>query len=904
MAAQRPNVIVYQEYETLTVSPDIPDLHVLIVGPCNQILDYLDDKDDCYADEYGELDANSPLVSPSAVILSDPPNVMPGGELIASSVDIYFDEARAVLLESTAGLGTPDKGQYSLGDNLFIAHTTAGGAHFGSEGVAPGDILIVNPAAGTADYIMTVNSVIYALNDFGGTLDFQTNGVQAGDIVILTNDNPPGGGPRNGTYEVVRVRDDETLEFTGLNWVGHAEDSFGGANTVTITITDPNGAVRSGYPATVELADYSDLRMTSDFSANSIANRDWRVERDASDLELDSGDFSVSGNEITINGGITVDLSSVLTGKKISYAKIYVQYMAKRSDLQIVNTFSNYSEMVSSLGKYDSRNPLFTGCVVAKANTTTAIKAYAVTDDTLTAYLDFIDRISTVRDVYAIVPLTYDTSILAALNSMAEQLADPNEVLTRGIKQKFRVILGAVDLITQKYMVNESNGGYTSQKSATAPSGVKTLTFSQVGGTNPNFSTAGIVPGDIVEVFDSGGATTTYYTVAHLNDLLVLETDEVLTTVTLNTATDHFKIWPAAEQGTWTPGQEKVDMEVGVGGVTSFTVTGSALDNLYLIFEAAGANFIVNGVIPGDIIEIPEDPTVDSWSTGVQSWVITDVISNERVAIVNNGTNTSTLANELPHLYKREDGAALTGGLIWFRVLRNLTKAQQVDEVVAVAESFASKRLILAFPDEVDVAGLVDGSKERTDSTIPELADAQPGYYLACAIGGLTAGQPPQQGFTNMGIAGISRIYNSSDYFSEEQLTDLSNGGIYTFIQDNPSALPYSIHEVTTDVSALEFSEYMVVKDFDFVAWTFLDTLLPFIGPYNVNRETIEFIRQALFTTGDTLKSRYVAKIGAPLDSYTLDGVETSSLSPDRIEAYIDVNLPMTLNTIGLHLVA
>ena len=127
---------------------------------------------------------------------------------------------------------------------------------------------------------------------------------------------------------------------------------------------------------------------------------------------------------------------------------------------------------------------------------------------------------------------------------------------------------------------------------------------------------------------------------------------------------------------------------------------------------------------------------------------------------------------------------------------------------------------------------------------------------------------------------------------------------MYVFVQDNPNALPYSIHEVTTDVSALEFSEYMIVKNFDYVAWTFLDTLLPFIGKWNVIPETIEFIRQALYTTGDTLKSRYVAKIGAPLTSYSLDSVAVSDISPDRVEAFVDVNLPMTLNTIGLHLVA
>jgi hypothetical protein len=236
--------------------------------------------------------------------------------------------------------------------------------------------------------------------------------------------------------------------------------------------------------------------------------------------------------------------------------------------------------------------------------------------------------------------------------------------------------------------------------------------------------------------------------------------------------------------------------------------------------------------------------------------------------------------------------------------MRNLIRAQQVDELVSVASSFSSKRTLLCYPNLVDVTNLVDGSLPRTTPTEPAAAASQPGYYLSCAVGGQTAGNPPQQGFTTLGIAGIDRVYNSVNYFTEELLTELSNGGVYVFVQDNPVALPYTIHEVTTDVTALEFSEYMVVKDFDFVAKTFLDTLIPFLGIWNVNPETIEFIKQALYTTGDVLKARVVAKIGSPLVNYTLQSVDVSSISPDRIEAQMDIDLPMVLNTIALHLVA
>jgi hypothetical protein len=350
---------------------------------------------------------------------------------------------------------------------------------------------------------------------------------------------------------------------------------------------------------------------------------------------------------------------------------------------------------------------------------------------------------------------------------------------------------------------------------------------------------------------------------------------------------------------------------VAAVGAGDLVVEAKNLDDYYLILQVPGASFITDGVLPGDLLQMPVDCESDpgDWDEiTLQEWEVNNILSQERIEVRNEGTNTSTVANELPHLFKRtlvsgqlED---VTNGDIFFRVMRDMDKTQQVDTMVAVATSFTSKRVVLAYPDEVDVSGLVDGSKPRYGSNTPAEADPQPGYYLACAIGGQTAGQPSQQGFTNLGISGISKLYNSSEYFNEQQITDLSNGGVYVFIQDTPAALPYSVHEVTTDTTALETGEYMVVKNFDFIAWTFLDTLFPFLGIWNVTPEAIEFIRQAIRTTIDNLKARFVSKIGPPLIDAVIDGVEESDLSTDRIEAYVSVDLPMVLNTIGLHLVA
>lgn len=918
MALIRPNVVVYQEYANLTVAPDIPDLNVCIVGPAMQLLDYLDDKDDCYAADYGTYQSDCPLVDPTAVVIAEPPNIAPGGILDPDSVALYFDEAQVVIVESPSPTGA-SSGVYTLGDNLFLAHTTAGGTHFGESGVVPGDTLIVEtPAgAGTPNYVMTVKELCYTLHDYTAALDFTlvTNPVQPDDIITITNDTVPlPAQSRNGTYTVKRVIDAHTLEVVSADWEGRVQTAV--PNAADISIVDSTGAPRLSGVA-VPLADYCNIRTTSDFLGTAIAAdaRPWRIERKVSDVLLDSSSYVIDDNQITVAAAITVDLSTLLTGKKVSYAKIYVEYGAFRTDLQVLTTLSNYTEIEEKLGKYDARNPLMVGATVAKANTTTPIKIYGVPDNTLPDYLEFLDRVSSERDVYAIVPLVTglgSTSIIAAINASCEALADPTYALDNGVKQKFRVVIGSLNLTTTKYLVNATGGCTVSQKSTTAPVANRTLTLIQTDALTPlNLfqvnppAVGGILPGDIFEVVDTSVIpnVTTRYTVTQVNSSMVpgtttefeVSSDAVAITFA---ATAYFRF---VRNGVEVAGSRRT---IGVGGVTKVGATASALDDLFLILTCPTASFLTSGCVPGDVLEIPNNPTVNNWSANPRQFVVDEVISNQKLRIKNNGTNTATVETELPHGGRRTDGTEITG-FEFCRVLRNLDKTQQVSELVAIAQSFSSKRCLLCYPDEVKVTSLVDGSLPRiTDPDSPEAADYQPGYYLACAVGGQTAGQPPHQGFTNVGIAGIDSILNSSEYFTEELLTDLSNGGVYVFVQDNPSALPYSIHEVTTDVSALEFGEYMVVKDFDFVAWTFLDTLLPFIGVWNVTAETIEFIRQALFTTGDNLKARKVAKIGSPLLDYTLDSVDQSTLSRDRIEAYMTVDLPMTLNVIALHLVA
>ena len=910
MALTRPNAVVFQETKEPSVTPTIPDLNVLVVGPCYQILDYLDDKADCYADTYGsDADSNNPVVTTTEVEILTPPNVEAGAILKDDSVKIFFDDYRVALKEiddevaQAAGLGT-----FWADDNLFRGDDNTSVAYnMNRLGIQAGDTLIVNQGdpASTSDIVKTVKGLVYVLRSTGSAPNHDTIGTDTGDIITITSD--AAATPRNGTYTVKRkyVENGASVALAiELEPLG-ASNLVGVAANAHIVVTSPDGTVKydstGGSP--VGLRDECALRTTSDFAVANSATADyrlWRIERELNSLELESSDYEVDPDTkvVTIDADLydSVMVNDVATSVRITFANIYMEYKALRQDLQNITDIENTSDLTTLLSKYDARNPLHVGASIAKQNTRTRVRVYGVESDDIAGYGDFMDRISSEKEVYAIVPLTYDTSIIGALNLMAESYSDPSYCLDNGVKQKFREIIGAVNLETQKEIIAAIGGGTSLQQVGSAPSGTSTFTVTADVGQHFDLSADGVLPGDTITVIHTTGTAT--YTVAHVNSATACEIDESVTVPLVLDASSKLNIYV----GSTTTKRMTVELS-NVGTGTTFSIANAALDDLYTILSVPTADF--SDVVPGDIIQIPTDPEVSTWTT-YNSWVVSLVESTTRLRVVNEGSNTSAVANELPHLVKRVTATdrVVTGGLVYMRVVRDMPKSEQVTSMLAIAQGYASKRCLLTYPAECDVTGLVDGSLPRRVSTVKTAAGRQPGYYLSCIVGGQTAGQPSQQGFTNLPGNGISRVYGSNDYFSEEQLTDLSNGGIYVFIQDTASSQPYTIHEVTTDVVSLETGEYMAVKNLDFISMTYLETLREFLGLWNINSDTIEYVQQACTSTTTNLKARYVAKIGAPLISAMITSIGQSELSEDRIEAYIEVRQPMTLNTIGLHLVA
>lgn len=684
-------------------------------------------------------------------------------------------------------------------------------------------------------------------------------------------------------FDEARVQIDNTGTLTttsGSNVLTGAGTAWNTGNTKVaagdrVTIKDAGANIITRTVLAVD-SDTS-IRLTADIPAagfTAAATQTYRITRELNDQKISASFFTVNGNIVKINGSVTLAVPNQGL-KSVVYAKVYMAYRSMRQDIVELDTVESVADIESKIGRLDARNPLATGVFVALQNTTSQVQFIAVLTDDLAGYTDVRDKISGRPDVYAIVPLTTDTSVLAMWNSDCVGLALPDE--DEGRPQRFRTVIGSGTLPVSKKIVQPSTTGEPMVKTGTAPAAIVKLTAPTL-----DFVAAGVIPGDhVIVTLDANGVSRNgTYKVASVTSATILEVDADTP-------------WPAAASANMTVAvKDATEVATRIPATAITSAVTAAGDDLYLILKDPSGTFVASGVAVGDLIQIPSNPNAAITGASVlTSFIVAAVISDQRLEIVNNGQDTSSVMNELPHGAKRIGGALVGGTSVSYQVVRTLSKSQQVTELVAVAQSFKSKRTVLVWPDKVDVAGVVGG-------------ESQPGYYASCAVGGMTAGLPSQQGFTNLGIAGISQIYHSNTYFTDGQLTDISNGGWFVFAQQTPSSLPYSVHQLTTDPSTLESGEYSVVKNFDFVSMFFVEILEDFLGQYNVTIETLTLLQAALNTGGDLLKLRTVAKIGAPLTSFNITELSPSPVSGDRVRAYIAIGLPKPLNVIELHLVA
>lgn len=304
---------------------------------------------------------------------------------------------------------------------------------------------------------------------------------------------------------------------------------------------------------------------------------------------------------------------------------------------------------------------------------------------------------------------------------------------------------------------------------------------------------------------------------------------------------------------------------LGQGSDLSPLTNGSVTQiNGYSVLTYAGGSFIGDGVVPGDKVTVTAATPVGA----VGTFVVKNVLNNQQLELADTVVNATSVG---------------------FYVHRTLTRTARAQQVAKMAKSANNKRYILSIPEVCGVS---------INGTVKYL----PGYYLCAGLAGMTAGFPPQQGFTNVGVAGISDLKQSNFYYTRSDLNLMAEAGVLIWAQATQGGQPYCRHELTTDISTLEYRELMKVKNWDYLSYYYYDKLTPFIGSWNLVPETLNIIRQTITASSEALKGKKSPKIGAPLVSYQIAKLEQNKVNKDNLDIVLYVGMGDPNNYTNLYL--
>ena len=310
-----------------------------------------------------------------------------------------------------------------------------------------------------------------------------------------------------------------------------------------------------------------------------------------------------------------------------------------------------------------------------------------------------------------------------------------------------------------------------------------------------------------------------------------------------------------------------------IGTDSNSVTTGSFVadaNNSRALFRDSSNDFITQEVTPGDTITI--------------------TASSDANVVDNTYTVEKVLDADTIELRDTADTDITDSATAEYYISRELTNRQQAENVAATAETFGSKRVWHIMPDQVGVN--VDGATKYL-----------PGYYLCAGHAGMGAGFPVQQGFTNIGVAGITDLRHSNFYFSRESLAIMAEKGVCLYVQATQGGLPYCRHALTTDVSVLEYREQLKVKNWDFLSYYYKDKLKPFIGNWNITPDTLANMRQTVIASSELLTSRSLPKIGPPLLSYDLRKLEQDPNNIDQVNVELGVEIVSPNNYTNVYLI-
>jgi hypothetical protein len=205
-------------------------------------------------------------------------------------------------------------------------------------------------------------------------------------------------------------------------------------------------------------------------------------------------------------------------------------------------------------------------------------------------------------------------------------------------------------------------------------------------------------------------------------------------------------------------------------------------------------------------------------------------------------------------------------------------------ETIAEANSGTrNRRVYSVFPDTVKT--IVQGSEKSL-----------PGYYACACLAGMTSAQPPQQGFTNFPITGLTGVMGT-EKFTKRQLNIMAGGGTFILMQEVVGGAVFCRHQVSTDGTSIETRELSITKVVDFVAKFLRLGVRKYIGTNNVTSSLLDSL-------GATIHAilKFLEEAGV-LNGSNINNIVQDANQPDTVLIDVTLDVPFPCNYIRLTLV-
>lgn len=213
---------------------------------------------------------------------------------------------------------------------------------------------------------------------------------------------------------------------------------------------------------------------------------------------------------------------------------------------------------------------------------------------------------------------------------------------------------------------------------------------------------------------------------------------------------------------------------------------------------------------------------------------------------------------------------------------------QAIAETLAgLGATFLNRRVWMLVPDQA----------RATINGLDTLID---GFYMAAAIVGMIAQQPPQQSFTNFPMTGFTEVVGTSqatNRFTERQKNIMAAGGAYIVVQDTLGAPLISRFALTTDLTSIETRTDSITKVVDFTAKFLRRGIRNFIGRFNITQGFLDTLGNVLQGLGGFLVEQGV------LIGFNLNNIIQDEDAPDTVLVDITLDVPYPANFIRLTLV-